>query len=393
MPLTGVRVVDLTRIISGPFCTMLLADMGAEVVKVEPPEGGDPLRVQGHVRDGLSWYFANFNRNKKSVALDLYAPEGREVLSELIRRADVLVDNFRPGVLAKMSFTEARLHELNPRLLQASVTGFGEDGPYAERPAFDFIAQAMSGLMMANGRAEDPPMRVATPLSDLVAGLYAAFGIVAALHGRMQTGKGQKVGSSLLSGLVSFSAYLASNYFATGKMAERSGNDHPIAAPYGLFRTKDGHIGIAPSTEAVFHRLVDALGMPELKEDPDLQGNARRVRQRERLNRLVQDKLLTDTSQSWIERLNDAGVPCGPILDISQVFEDPQIRSQEMAIDVPHPGYGIVRMLGFPVKLSATPCRARLPAPRLGEHTREMLESIGFDAVRIAALQDKKVIG
>lgn len=259
-PLDGIRVVDLTRVLSGPFCTMLLGDMGAEVIKVEP-ENGDPVREQGTIREGLSWYFASFNRNKKSIALDLYSEEGKEILARLIATADVLVENFRPGVLAKMGFGPERLEEINPRLVTCSVNGYGSAGPYVDRPAFDFIAQAMSGFMSVNGAADQEPMRSGQPITDLVAGLYAAFGILSALRSRDLTGRGQRVESAMVNGAVSLMAYLASEFFATGQVPPRTGNDHPLVAPYGLFQASDGEVAVAPSNDVVLGRFLGALDL------------------------------------------------------------------------------------------------------------------------------------
>lgn len=377
MPLSGIKVVDLTRVLSGPFCTALLADLGADVIKVEAPEG-DSVRGQGAIRDGLSWYFANFNRNKRSIVLDLKTPHGREVLAQLIARADVLVENFRPGVLARMGFDSARLKALRPCLVTCSINGFGGEGPYRDRPAFDFIAQAMSGFMSVNGAAEDPPLRSGLPISDLVAGLYAALAITAALRQAQATGDGQAVEVSLTNGLISLLSYIATNYFATGTIPPRAGNDHPIAAPYGLFVTRDGHVALAPADDAFFRRLMDGLGLPELKEDPMYRSQAARVANRARINAIVGGKLATQSTDHWVTTLNAAGVPCGPVYGVDQVFRDPQVLAQQMVLDVEQPGYGLVRMLGFPMKFGSTPCRVRRPAPGLGEHTDEILAELGI---------------
>ncbi len=386
MPLTGVRVLDLTRVLSGPFCTALLGDMGADVIKVEAPEG-DSVRGQGAIKDGLSWYFAQFNRNKRSVCLDLRRPQAKEILARLIERSDVLVENFRPGVLARMGFPESRLKALRPSLVVCSINGFGSTGPYKDRPAFDFIAQAMSGFMSVNGNPDDPPLRSGLPISDLVAGLYAALSIAAAVPLARATGQGQRAEVSLTNGLVSLLAYIATNYFATGTAPARSGNDHPIAAPYGLFPTRDGQIALAPADDAFFRRLADALGEPGLKTDPLYATQAARVANRSRINAIVGGKLAGDTTARWVEVLNAAGVPCGPVNSVAAVFQDPQILAQEMVTDVDHPGYGLVRMLGFPIKFSERPCRVRRPAPRLGEHTNEVLTDLGYAAADLGAWQ------
>ncbi|HWX48418.1 MAG TPA: CoA transferase [Roseomonas sp.] len=388
-PLDGVRVVDLTRILSGPFCTMLLGDMGADVVKIEAPGEGDPIRHAGAGVAGLSWYFAAFNRNKRSVVLDLRTPQEREILAHLLERADVLVENFRPGVLAGMGFDDARLHALNPRLVVASINGYGASGPYADRPAFDFVIQAMSGFMSVNGEPDGPPLRSGLPITDLVAGLYAAFGIVNALHARTRTGRGQRVEAAMMNGIISMFAYLASDYLATGVPPARCGNDHPITAPYGLFRTADGAIAVAPSTEAILRRFLRELGLEHVLEDPRFHTNGLRMRNRAELDALINVQLQQDGQENWVRRLNAAGVPCGLVQDIGQVLSDPQVLQQEMVMEVEHPGHGPVRMLGFPVKLSGTPCRLRHPAPPHGGHTGQVLREWGVPAE--TALQPRPV--
>ena len=393
MPLSGIKVVDLTRILAGPFCTQLLADLGAEVIKVEPPGRGDPVRAQGAIKDGLSWYYAQFNRNKKSLTLDLYTGEGRAVLADLIRRADVLVENYRPGVLGKMGFDAARLQELNPGLVVGSVNGYGSTGPYVDRPAFDFIAQAMSGFMSVSG-APGEPMRAGPPIADLVAGLYAAFGILAALlaRGRSAPAQGQRIEASLTGGLISMLAYFSAKYFATGELPERTGNDHPVVYPYGLFHAADGEVAIAPSTQVHVRRFLETLELADLLDDPAFADNGARVRNRERLRALIEAKTAAASVEQWIERLNAAGVPCGRVMNLAEVFSDPQVLAQEMMLEFEHPGHGPVRMTGFPVKLSATPAQLRRPAPALGEHTEEVLRELGYAPARIAALRRDGIV-
>ncbi len=391
MPLTGVKVLDLTRVLSGPFCTALLGDMGADVIKVEAPEG-DSVRGQGAIKDGLSWYFAQFNRNKRSIRLDLRKPEAKVILERAIGQADVLVENFRPGVLARLGFDDDRLKALRPSLVVCSINGFGSTGPYKDRPAFDFVAQAMSGFMSVNGGADDPPLRSGLPISDLVAGLYAALSIAAAVPRAKATGQGQRAEVSLTNGLVSLLSYIATNYFATGAAPARSGNDHPIAAPYGLFPTRDGQIALAPADDAFFGRLADALREPGLKTDPLYATQSARVVNRTRINAIVGGKLAANTTDFWVETLNKAGVPCGPVNSVAEVFRDPQILQQQMVMDVEQPGYGIVRMLGFPIKFSDSPCRVRRPAPRLGEHSDEILGELGFAVVEREAWRQSGVV-
>ena len=392
MPLSGIRVVDLTRILAGPFCTMLLADMGAEVIKIETPGQGDPLRQQGVIKDGLSWYFAAFNRNKRSLTLNLRSDEGKAVLARLIARSDVLVENFRPGVLDAMGFDAARLKALKPDLVVAGISGFGATGPYRDRPSFDFIAQAMSGFMAVTGMPDGPPLRAGPPLADLVAGLYGALGVCAALVRRGRTGMGDRVGSSLNNGLISLLGFLAANHFATGDDPVRTGNDHAIVAPYGMFRTADGEVALAPSQEQSYQRLVDALDAQEWREDPRFLTNDLRVANRAAINEAVEARLAAATTEEWIARLNAAGVPCGRVMSLAETFADPQVIDQEMVLTQPHPGHGDVKMLGFPVKFAEAPCRLYRPAPEIGGDTDAVLRELGYSPGEITEMRATGVV-
>ncbi|MGE4219921.1 MAG: CaiB/BaiF CoA transferase family protein [Alphaproteobacteria bacterium] len=386
MPLSGIRVIDLTRILAGPFCTQMLADMGAEVIKIESPEG-DPVRVQGAVVNGFSWYFAQFNRNKKSIVLDLYSDAGKTALADLIRGADVLVENFRPGVLARMGFDADRLKALNPGLVVGSVNGFGSTGPYVDRPSFDFIAQAMSGFMATTGEQDGDPMRAGPPIADQIAGLYCAFGIVCALRARdgAAAGAGQRVEAALSTGLISMMAYLSAERFATGREPVRTGNNHPIVAPYGLFRAADGRVAVAPSTQAMVERFMACIGLSHLLADPRFETNALRMANRPALLALIDDRMQRMPVDHWIAAVNAAGCPCGRVMDLGEVFSDPQVLAQQMVIDYDQPGRGPARIMGFPVKLSETPARLHRPPPELGQHTDAVLADLGYDAARIAA--------
>lgn len=392
MQLAGIRVVDLTRILSGPFCSMFLADMGAEVIKVEDPDEGDPIRKQGEARNGYSLYFASFNRNKRSITLDLRSEEGKAILRDLIRRADVVVNNYRPGVMDKMGFGRDALRTLKPDIVSCHVTGFGLDGPYRDRPSFDFIAQAMSGFMSVNGVEGGPPMRAAPPISDLVAGAYAAMGILAALLRRNRTGEGEEVSTALTDSMTSMLAFLATNYFATGRQPLRTGNDHALAAPYGLFEAADGQIAVAPANDTFYFKLIAALGLDHLADHPDFQTNGDRFEQRAAINAEINARTRTGTVAHWIEKLNAAGVPCGRILGLDEVFDDPQSRHQQMRVTIDHPQYGPLDVLGFPIKFSDDPCRMHRPPPVLGADTDAILAELGRNAAAIAALRAHNVI-
>lgn len=392
MPLTGIRVLDLTRIISGPYCTSILADMGAEVIKIEAPGEGDPIRRQGVLKDGLSWYFANYNRNKRSVTLDLYSAEGKDILRQLIPHCDVVIENYRPGIMDKMGFGDEALKALRPDIIHCSINGFGASGPYRDRPAFDFIAQAMSGFMSLNGGEDDPPMRAGPPISDLAAGLNGALGVVAALLRRERTGRGDSISVSLLSSMIGLLSFQASNYFASGELPPRTGNDHGIVAPYGLFETADGQVAIAPSNDAMYEKFLDALELQSLRSHPDFQANADRMLNRASIKAAIEARTRQKDSHYWIERLNQYGVPCGQVLNLQEVFDDPQVADQQMAMDVAHPDGQQVRMLGFPIKFAEAPCQVRSAAPALGADTDAVLEELGLSRDRIRELREQGTV-
>ncbi len=391
MPLSGVKVLDLTRILSGPFCTAILADFGARVIKVEA-HGGDPTRVTGIYEEGReNPYFVGLNRNKRGIVLDLKSEPGKEILRRLAARADVVVENFRPGVMDRLGLGYEALSAINPGLVYAAVTGFGKDGPYKDRPAFDFIAQAVSGFMSLNGSAETDPLRAGIPISDTIAGLYAAFGILAALRERDRTGKGQEVQCAMVDGLISMFTFASAVYFATGELPPRNGNDHMVVSPYGLFQASDGPLAVAPSTLKTWASLCKVLELEELLEDPRFADNDLRRENRAELNRIIGERIKTRSRDHWMERLNSAGVPTGPVNDLARAFGDPQVLHQEMVLESDQPGER-VGMTGFPVKLSATPARLRRPSPRKGQHSEEVLGELGYTPEEIARLRGEKVI-
>ncbi|MEL7111095.1 MAG: CoA transferase [Pseudomonadota bacterium] len=393
MSLQGVKVIDLTRIIAGPFCTQLLADLGADVIKVETPSG-DPLRAQGEKVNDFSWYYAGYNRNKKSVAINMRDPDGMVVLKRLLATADVLVENFRPGVLDKMGLSLEVLNDLNPNLIVCSISGFGADGPYAQRPAFDFIAQALSGFMSVNGEAGGAPLRSGLPISDLVVGLYSALAISSRLVGR-DTSKStgvQTVDVALTDSMISLLSFQAANYLAAGVEPVRSGNEHQLVAPYGVFDTADGAIALAPSNDGVYSKLLAVLDMEHLLEDERIDTNEKRMKNRALMRDILEPVFTSKSSDHWIETMNAAGVPAGPILSVPGVFADPQVIHREMVMPVDHGDRGTVQMLGFPMKFSQEPCQVRHPAPELGEHSAEVLRDAGFGPDEVTDLSDRGVV-
>ena len=373
--LFGIKVIDLTRVLSGPFCTMLLADMGAEVIKVEPPKG-DNVRNQGDMIEGFSSYFAQFNRNKKSIVLDLYKVSEKEILKSLLLDADIVVDNFKAGVFAKMGFDDETLKLINPRLIRASVNGFGSKGVMSDRPAFDFIAQALSGFMSVNGTEETGPMRAAMPISDLVAGLYCAFGIVCALQARSRNNEGQRVEASLTSSLVSMMAYLSSESFVKGKAPNKSGNNHPILAPYGLFKSSDGEVAVAPASDKFCNVFLKCIELSDLLDQDLYKNNENRMKNRDSLNNIINAKMSKKTSDFWIKKLNDAGCPAAKVASLPDALNSQLIKDSEMIISSSGPEGRKIKMTGFPVKLSERPARLYLSPPLLGEHTEEILKTI-----------------
>lgn len=390
--LDGIRVIDLTRVISGPFCTQMLGDHGADVIKIEPPRRGDVVRTQGNIIEGFSWYFAQFNRNKRSLALDLRSERGKAILWRLLEDADVLVENFRPGVLAKMGLDDATLRERFPGLVVGRINGFGSQGPYRDRPAYDFIAQAMSGFMSVNGTADGEPMRAAPPLSDMIASQNLAFGLCAALVRRERTGRGEIVETSLTNGLIGMMGYLAAEYFATGRIPERTGNDHPMLYPYGLFKASDGEVAIAPSNDAMVERLLRALDRLDLLADERFATNRQRMIHREALRDCLDAVIGQRSVAEWIDHLNRAGVPCGRVHDLRETFDDPQVRAQQMRLELDQGAHGRIPTTGFPVKMSEAPAAVYRHVPGLGEHTREILTQLGVGEAEIQVLHDEGVI-
>jgi len=390
--LAGLSVLDFTSQLSGPYCSMILADLGADVVKVERPGQGDESRAMGPHVAGESAPFMTFNRNKRSITIDLKTADGGAIARRLATRADVVLENWRPGTAARLGLGWDDVHALNARAIYCSISGFGQTGPYAQRGGFDRIAQGMSGMMSINGTEEGPPLPVPIPVSDIGTGMFAAIGILAALRVREQTGVGQRVDTSLLETPIAWAVYEASSFFATNEVPRRLGPGHRTAAPYQAFRTADGWINLGGGSPTFWPIICRVLGVPALVEDTRFATPPLRVKNRAALAELLQARFTTAGTAAWLERLEAAGVPAGPILDYGQVFADPHVRHREMAVEVEHPRAGRSRVLGIPVKLSSTPGSIRRPAPTLGQHTDEVLKELGYDAAAVANLKARNIV-
>lgn len=393
-PLAGIRVLDLTRVLAGPYCTMFLGDLGAEVVKVEQPGVGDDTRGWGPpFAGGESAYFLCTNRNKKSLTADFKSADGIALVRKLAERADVLIENFRPGAMDRLGLGEKELHEKNPRLVYASLSGFGADGPMADIPGYDLIVQAWGGLMSVTGTAESGPLKVGVAIIDLVAGLMLGKSIVAALYAREKIGVGQKIDTSLLEAEVAALINAGSNYLVGGKVPGRWGNAHPTIVPYQSFQTADSFLVLGAASEAIWKRLCPALGRGELADDPRFAKNADRVEHRQELVALLGEIFLTRTTAAWVAALTEADVPCAPVQTIDQVFAAPQVLHRDMLVEIDHPTAGTVRLAGIPVKFSATPASVRLPPPLLGQHSEDVLSSwLGMSIEEIEQLKRKSVL-
>ena len=370
----------------------MLSDLGARVIKVETPDGGDDTRGGGPPFIGAeSAYFLGVNRNKESLTLNLKDPRGRDILLRLLQRADVLVENFRPGIMDRFGLGYAALHERFPRLVYASISGFGQDGPYRERTAYDLILQGMGGVMGITGEEGGPPVKVGVAIADICAGMYAAYGILAALRVRERAGQGQLVDAALLDGQVSWLTYAAGYYFATGQSPERLGSGHPTIVPYQAFQTADGYVNVAVGSEAIWRRFAELVD-PRLLDDPRYATNRERVVRRKELVVHLEGLLKRKTTRQWTEAFDAAGVPCGPILTVEDVFADPQVAHRGMVQEVDHATVGRVKQTGLPVKLSDTPGRIRSAPPALGQHTDAILEELGLDGNAIADLRREGVV-
>jgi formyl-CoA transferase len=403
--LDGIRVLDFTRVLAGPWATQNLADLGAEVIKVERPGLGDDTRRwgppflkdrEGHDTPDAAYYLA-CNRGKKSLTLDIAQPAGREVARALARKSDVMVENFKVGDLARHGLDYVSLAHDNPRLVYCSITGFGQDGPYRDRPGYDFMVQGLGGLMSVTGERDDlpggGPQKVGVAVSDLFTGMYATSAILAALLHREKGGGGQYVDLALLDVQVAMLANLSAAYFASGEVPRRMGNAHQAIVPYHVFRARDDFLVVAVGNDGQFAKFCEVIGAPEWAHDARFATNPQRVRHRDLMVAMIAERMRTRSAQEWLAALEPSGVPCGPINDLAQVFADPQVRHRRMEVSVPHPTAGEVRMVASPMKFSATPIAHDAHAPLLGEHTEDVLRHVlGMDAAQIEALRRKETI-
>ena len=391
----GVRVLDLSRMLAGPYGSMLLADMGAEVIKVEEPDGGDPMRVMGppFLPDGDSAYFLAINRNKKSLALDLTKPEGREVFLDLAVEADVVWENFRPGVMERLGLAYAALTAVNPRLVMCSISAYGQDGPYRDWPAFDLALQAMGGAMSVTGEDGRPPVRMGLPMGDLAGGMFGAFAVAGALFRRERTGHGAHVDLSLLDCQVSLLTYMAQYFWADGRVPRPLGSGHASVVPYGALATRDGHLIVAIFAEKFWAGFCQAIERPEWARDARFAANRDRVGNREALMHLIEAVFRERPTAEWLTRLHAAGVPAAPILSVDRVLADPQVRHRHMVVELEHPRHGVLPTLGTPIKVDGALEAPLAPPARLGEHTDAVLRDLlKYPAERVAALRREGVI-
>lgn len=386
LPLDAVRVLDLSHALAGPYCTMLLGDLGADVIKVEPPEHGDHARQWGPpFLNGESSYFMSVNRNKRSVVLDLKSEGARAAAQALAMRSDVVVENFKPGIAARLGLGAAELRHRRPALVYASISGYGQQHP--ELAGYDQIAQGTSGLMSITGEPDGLPTKIGVPVGDMTAGMFAAHAILAALLERARTGVGRTIDVALNDSLLALLTYQAGRYFATGQAPPREGNHHGTIAPYGTFEVGDGLINLAVGSDAQFRRFCDALGAPELRDDPRFQTNAQRQAARPLLEAQIEERMRTRTRDYWRDRLAEYGVPAGPILDVAEAFENPLAVERAMRVEVEHPAAGTISVVGAPWKLDGESAPVRRPPPMLGQHTAEVLrEVLGYDQAKIGEL-------
>ncbi|PIU47840.1 MAG: formyl-CoA transferase [Candidatus Hydrogenedentes bacterium CG07_land_8_20_14_0_80_42_17] len=392
--LDGIKVLDLSRVLAGPYGTQILADHGAEVWKVEIPGKGDDTRAFGPpFQNGESAYFMSVNRNKRSITINMKSNDGIEIIKNLLLKADVLIENFRPGTLDKFGLDADSALKMNPRLIYCSVSGFGQTGPWSRKPGYDLAIQGMGGIMSLTGEPDGPPTKVGTSIADIISGIYAAQGILLALVARNKTGRGQKIDISMLDGQISLLTYQAGIYFAEGKSPMRKGNQHPTICPYETFKTKDGYLNLAVGNDKLWLSFCELINRPDLKSDERFTTNPKRVACRNILFPILSEIFSTRSTAEWISLLEKAGIPAGPIFTVEEVLEHEQTKAREMVVAMEHPKAGRIRLTGIPIKLSDTPGKIKTPPPVAGQHTEEILRNVlGYSKEKIEELRKSGAI-
>ena len=394
-PLEGVRVLDLTRVLAGPFSSMILGDLGAEIIKIEAPGSGDDTRQWGPpFIEGESAYFLSINRGKRSITLDLKTAEGRQIIYELAEKCDVLIENFRPGVTERLKVDYSSIAKINPKLIYCSITSFGPAGPYRDRPAYDLVIQGMGGIMGVTGEPNQQPIRVGVAMSDIAGAMYATIAILAALVAREKTSKGQFIDISLLDSTISWMTYMAGYYFGTGRNPAKMGSAHPTIVPYQCFETKDGEfVTISIGNDKLFQEFCEAIGLKQLADDEKFATNSKRVTNRAQLVPILEEQFKQRNREEWLKILTDARLPAGPVYSIQEMFSDPQVLTRQMLLRLDHPKAGRINQIGIPMKFSETEPQIRFPPPLLGQQTDEiLLDLLHYDPRRIAELREKQVI-